>query len=73
MQTLVFEIACTFVDDALALVKGAGTIALHAITAPVERVARACDVAGVLSRRKTAQRSHGGRERSFRVCWRLAE
>jgi hypothetical protein len=51
MQTLVLEIASTFADDATAFVKGAGRLALHAVTAPIERLASACDVAGVLTQR----------------------
>lgn len=54
MQTLVLEIASTFVADAVALVKGAGTVALHVINAPIEPVAKACDVEGGLYRRTTA-------------------
>jgi hypothetical protein len=57
MQTLVLEIASTFADDAMAFMKGSGRLALHAVTAPVERLARACDVAGVLGQRRTAHRS----------------
>ncbi len=53
MQTLLVEkLAVTFLSDAHALVIGTSEILLGIITAPIERIARACDVAGVLSRRK---------------------
>jgi hypothetical protein len=55
MQTLVLEIVSTFADDAMALVTGAGRVALHIVTAPIERLAKACDVAGVLSQRAARQ------------------
>ncbi|WP_407177278.1 hypothetical protein [Bradyrhizobium sp. STM 3562] len=53
MQTLALEIATTFVDDAATLVTGAGRIIFRLATAPIERLARACDVAGVLPRAKS--------------------
>jgi hypothetical protein len=55
MQTLAVEIAFTFVDDAIALTTGAVRIALRFLMSPVERLARACDVAGVLSARRPAR------------------
>ncbi len=61
MQTLVLEIASTFADDAMALVKGSGRVVLHVVTAPIERVAKTCDVGGVLSQRKDAHRSQAAR------------
>lgn len=61
MQTLVLEITSTFADDATALVKGAGQVVLHIVTAPIERLARACDVAGVLAQRRMAHRSQAVR------------
>jgi hypothetical protein len=59
MQTVMANLAETFVADALDLVRGAarliGTLcadavdtARHALDAPVDRLARACDVAGML-------------------------
>lgn len=65
MQTIISEIAFTFVDDAIALVRGfAGilrdiaseplTAARARILAPVDRLARACDVGGVISAREAA-------------------
>jgi len=68
MQPLIIEeIALTFVDDAFALVAGFGKLALkivkapigrmvQAAMAPIERIANACDVAGVYARRKQAER-----------------
>ena len=52
MQTLAFEIATTFVDDAAALIRGGGLIIVQILTAPIERLANACDVAGVLANRR---------------------
>jgi len=52
MQTLAFEIATTFVDDAIALIKGAGLIIVQILLAPIERLANACDVGGVLANRR---------------------
>jgi hypothetical protein len=76
MQTLVFEVVSTFAGDAEALLKGFVRIVVHTVMAPVERIANACDVAGVLSMRRLTQRtgtsrahahgsrrSHGARRR----------
>ena len=67
MQTVVSSLAFTFVDDALALASGAVRLVAdvtgsafaatrNRLLAPIDRLARACDVAGVLpaasSRRK---------------------
>ena len=56
MQTLVSQLTTTFVDDAIELVKGFGRIIVHIATAPIERMANACDVGGVLARRQSARR-----------------
>ncbi|MEO6840168.1 MAG: hypothetical protein ABI192_05330 [Bradyrhizobium sp.] len=63
MQTIISEIAFTFVDDAVALASGfAGivrdmavktfTAARKLVLAPVDRLARACDVGGVIAARE---------------------
>ena len=65
MQTIISEIAFTFVDDAAALAKGFVTVAHDIATemftsararilAPVDRLARACDVGGVIAAREAA-------------------
>jgi hypothetical protein len=54
MQALVLEVGATFVGDAAALLKGAGRIAIQLVMAPVDRLANACDVAGVLTLRRLA-------------------
>jgi hypothetical protein len=65
MQTIISEIAFTFVDDAAALVTGLKgivrdmavetfTAARKLILAPVDRLARACDVGGVIAAREAA-------------------
>jgi hypothetical protein len=51
MQTLIVQIARTFLSDAVALVNGFGRIVTHRVMAPVERIANACDVAGILPER----------------------
>jgi hypothetical protein len=60
MQMLLLEnIALTFAEDACALVIGAGKIAAKFLTkltlAPIERIARASDVAGVLVNHRRRQ------------------
>jgi hypothetical protein len=66
MQTLPVEIAKTFVSDALALVNGFVRVVTHLMMAPFERIANACDVAGLL--RERAARA-AERER-MRRAWR---
>ena len=67
MQTVISEIAFTFVDDAIALATGFKRIALELardlvaagrarIMAPIDRLARACDVAGTLLTRDRVRR-----------------
>jgi hypothetical protein len=56
MTTLVSHLTNTFVDDAIELVKGFGKVIVHIATAPIERLANACDVGGVLARRQAARR-----------------
>lgn len=58
MQTLAAEIAITFVDDATALITGCGRIVVRMLTAPIERLANACDVAGVLPQRRSSKDMH---------------
>jgi hypothetical protein len=65
MQTIISEIAFTFVDDAIALARGLVNVArtlvvenfnaIRArISAPVDRLARACDVGNVIPAREVA-------------------
>ena len=56
MQTLVSQLTTIFVDDAIELVKGFGKVVVHIATAPIEHIANACDVGGVLARRRSAPR-----------------
>ena len=51
MQSLPVQIAKTFVSDAFVLVNGFTRIVTNVVMAPVERIAKACDVAGVLHER----------------------
>jgi hypothetical protein len=55
MQTLVSQLTTNFIDDAIELVKGFGKVIVHIATAPIERMANACDVGGVLARRQAAR------------------
>jgi hypothetical protein len=64
MQTLAAEIALTFVDDAMALITGGGRLVVRLLTSPVERLARACDVAGVLPSSPPARPSLNNARRS---------
>jgi hypothetical protein len=54
MRALAFEVGATFLDDAVALIKGVGRVMVHLVMAPVDRIASACDVAGVLKLRRLA-------------------
>jgi hypothetical protein len=56
MQTLIVQVATTFVGDATALVNGFGRIVTHMVMAPIERIANACDVAGILPRRRAGKK-----------------
>jgi hypothetical protein len=56
MQTLAVDIASTFIDDAAALVSGCGRAVLRLVMAPVDRIANACDIAGVLTERRATFR-----------------
>ena len=58
MQTLAAEIAIIFVDDATALITGCGRIVVGILMAPIERLANACDVAGVLAQRRSSKDMH---------------
>ena len=63
MQTLAFEVATTFVDDAAALAIGAGRIIIKILTAPI------CDVAGVLPRRRAVRRAWADRQAARCQRW----
>jgi hypothetical protein len=54
MQALVLELTTTFFDDVLTFVLGVGRSIARVATAPINRIANACDVAGVLERRRLA-------------------
>ncbi|MGF6428294.1 MULTISPECIES: hypothetical protein [Bradyrhizobium] len=75
MQTLALQLTTTLVDDAIELVKGFGRAVLNLATAPIERIARACDVAGVLEQRRADRRAprpaaaSGGRRKSRNCRW----
>jgi hypothetical protein len=55
MQTIAAEIALTFVDDATALMTGGVRIVVRFLMSPIERLANACDVAGVLPSSRLAR------------------
>ena len=63
MQTLTLKTtSLTFLDDAAALMTGIYGALADIVTAPIERIARASDVAGVLPVRRT-------RRRTFSLGW----
>ena len=79
MQTLAVDIASTFVDDAAALVTGLGRAVLKFVMAPIDRIANACDIAGVLAERRATfqmwwtRRAHARQEgRRFSLLGRLS-
>jgi hypothetical protein len=51
MQSLLVQTSSTFFRDAIALVNGFARIATHYVMAPIERLAHASDVAGILPQR----------------------
>jgi hypothetical protein len=55
MQTLIVQITTDFVGDASALVNGFGRIVTHMVMAPIERIANASDVAGILPGRRAGK------------------
>ena len=65
MQTLAVQVASTFLGDAAALVNGFGRIVTNIVMAPIERIANASDVAGVLASRRAAL----ARRREAVVLW----
>ena len=68
MQTLAVDIATTFVDDAAALASGFGHTLIRFVMAPIDRIANACDIAGVLAERRAS--SSESRTRSSRLAYR---
>ncbi|WFU32683.1 hypothetical protein QA635_40485 [Bradyrhizobium brasilense] len=68
MQTLALQLTTTLVDDAIELVKGFGRAVLTLATAPIERIARACDVASVLEQRRADRRAPRQAAASGRRC-----
>jgi len=67
MQTLVSQLTTTFVDDAIELVKGFGKVIVHIATAPIERMANACDVGGVLARRRLRAAMKAQRPKAWKL------
>jgi hypothetical protein len=77
MQTILSEIAFTFVDDAIALANGlvdvARTLVVESfaalrarVFAPIDRLAQACDVGNVISARQAAASRHRARRAAAR-------
>lgn len=73
MQTLVSHLTTSFADDAISLVKGFGRLIAYIATAPIERIANACDVGGVLARRQAARRHRAALKKAQgpRSLWQL--
>jgi hypothetical protein len=57
MQTHPVRTTDLFAADAGALVNGFARIASHLMVAPIEHIANACDVAGLLAARRAMQRA----------------
>jgi len=57
MTSQTLRTANLFSGDAVALVNGFVRIVSHLVMAPVERIADACDVAGLLAARRAAWRA----------------
>jgi hypothetical protein len=61
MPSHAVQAATTFLGDAAALMNGFAGIVTHIVMAPIERIANASDVAGILATRKAGRaRRHGG-------------
>lgn len=72
MHTLVSQLTTSFANDAVELVKGFGKVIVHIATAPIERIANACDVGGVLARRQAARRHRAAmKPHDSRSLWKL--
>jgi hypothetical protein len=68
MQTLALQLTTTLVDDAVAFVKEIGRSIVELATAPIERIAIACDVAGVLEQRRAQIRAPRPATRTGHRC-----
>jgi hypothetical protein len=68
MQTLALQLTTTLVDDAIEFAKRVARYMIHLATAPIERIARACDVAGVLEQRRADRRALRPLSSSGRRC-----
>lgn len=60
MQARAVRIPHLFAADTLALVNGFGRIVSHIVMAPVERIAEACDVAGLMAARRGVREAGAG-------------
>jgi hypothetical protein len=60
MTTQTVRMVNLFSGDAVALVNGIVRIVSRLVTAPIERIADACDVAGLLAARRAAWRGGSG-------------
>jgi len=65
-MTRTMRMTTLFSGDAVALVNGFARIASHLMMAPVERIADACDVAGLLAARRAAWRAGSSLYRAAR-------
>ena len=68
MQTLAYELRTNLIDDAIEFVKGFGRTLVQLAMAPIERIANASDVAGVLEQRRAEQRPPRGTAKGGRRC-----
>ncbi|MFB9266703.1 hypothetical protein ACFFWD_26690 [Bradyrhizobium erythrophlei] len=68
MQTIALRTTTTLVDDAIKLAKRIGRAIVQFEMAPIERIAHASDVAGVLEQRRADKRAPRGGARNGRRC-----
>ncbi|MBR0692097.1 hypothetical protein [Bradyrhizobium lablabi] len=69
MQSLALQLTTTFLDDAIEFARGIGRPIVRFAMAPIERIAQASDVAGVLERRRATRAAvRAGRRRNQRNC-----
>ena len=73
MQTLSLHLTPTPVDHVIMFAKRFGRTIINLATAPIERIARACDVGGVLEQRRADVRAPRplakSTRRHRRGCW----
>jgi len=62
MRSLAVDLATSFIDDAMSLATRFGRAVLRLATAPINRIANACDVGGILTKRRMTRRMRRDQE-----------